>query len=177
MKKIVILILFIFVFSVVNVTSFASENKRWLYPNKIRTYIPPNHRRTVMMKHAFAEWTRLTNKKVLFYYVSSPDKAQLKVSFVKMIPNADREIGLTKYKFLQSGKIVGADILIAEKTSDGRQLGNDAVYTVMLHEIGHAIGIGEHSNDPMSIMFPMEDDRQEILKSDLKKLNSIYGWK
>ncbi len=46
----------------------------------------------------------------------------------------------------------------------------------MLHEIGHAIGINEHSADPLSIMYPTEDDRQEILKSDLRNLAKIYGW-
>ena len=75
------------------------------------------------------------------------------------------------------GKITSSEILIAEKTPDGRQLGNDAVYTVMLHEIGHAIGLIEHSDNPLSIMYATEDDRQEILKSDLKRLNGIYGWK
>ena len=47
----------------------------------------------------------------------------------------------------------------------------------MLHEIGHAIGLIEHSDNPLSIMYATEDDRQEILKSDLKRLNGIYGWK
>lgn len=169
--------IFLFSISIIGCVSLAEQDGHWLYPNKIKAYIPPNHKRTVMMKHAFAEWTRLTNKKILFYYVSSPAKADLKVSFVKSIPNADRQIGLTKSLVLSNGKITSSEILIAEKTTDGRQLGNDAVYTVMLHEIGHAIGLMEHSKNPLSIMYATEDDRQEILKSDLQRLNKIYGWK
>ena len=177
MKKLIILILIVIGFVFAGLISFAEQDGHWLYPNKIKAYIPPNHKRSVIMKHAFAEWTRLTNKKVLFYYVSSPAKADIRVSFVKMIPNADRQIGLTKSLILSTGKITSSEILIAEKTPDGRQLGNDAVYTVMLHEIGHAIGLIEHSDNPLSIMYATEDDRQEILKSDLKRLNGIYGWK
>lgn len=176
MKRIIFSLLLVICLFFAGTVSFAGQIGRWLYPNKIKTYIPPNHKRTVMMKHAFAEWTRLTNKRVLFYYVSSPAKADLKVSFVKSIPNADRQIGLTKSLVLNTGKIKRSEILIAEKTVEGKQLGNDAVYTVMLHEIGHSIGM-EHSNDPLSIMYPVEDDRQEILKSDLNKLKSIYNWK
>lgn len=177
MKRLIILILIVIGFVFADLISFAEQDGYWLYPNKIKAYIPPNHKRTVMMKHAFAEWTRLTNKKVLFYYVSSPAKADIKVSFVKTIPNGDRKIGLTKSLILPTGKITSSEILIAEKTPDGRVLGNDAVYTVMLHEIGHAIGLLEHSKEPLSIMYATEDDRQEILKSDLKRLHNIYGWK
>ncbi|MDE6138789.1 MAG: matrixin family metalloprotease [Candidatus Gastranaerophilales bacterium] len=177
MKRIVIIICFILVF----VGTFCSVsaktiNRRWQYPTKIRTYIPQNHKRTIMMKHAFAEWSRLTNNKIIFRYVDSPKTAQVVVEFVNIVPNAEREIGLTKSSFTSSGGMLRATIYIAEKTSTGYQLGKDAVYTVMLHEIGHAIGISEHSDNPLSIMYATEDDRQEILKSDLRTLANIYGW-
>jgi predicted Zn-dependent protease len=152
------------------------QGRVWQFPRSIKTYIQPNHKRTQMMRHAFAEWTRKTNGKILFKYVSSKKTADIDVQFVNSIPNADREIGLTKSSFSKSNRLYHATIFIAEKTAEGKQLNNDAVYTVMLHEIGHAIGISEHSNDPMSIMFPYEDDRQEILKGDLKDLSEIYGW-
>jgi len=151
-------------------------NKKWSNPKLIRTYIPPNHNRTVMMKHAFAEWTRLTNNKVIFRYVTARDTADIKVFFVPVIPNADREIGLTVFHSSTFDKLLDAEVYIADKTSDGRKLGNDAVYTVMLHEIGHAIGIANHSTNPKSIMYPEEDDIQEILQSDLKTLAEIYNW-
>nr|QGT49716.1 hypothetical protein Melaina855_1030 [uncultured Candidatus Melainabacteria bacterium] len=154
----------------------AQSVRKWQYPTKIKTYIPPNHKRTIMMKHAFAEWSRLTNNKVIFRYVDSPKTAQVIVQFVNVVPNAEREIGLTKSSYSGSGHMVRAIIYIAEKTAYGHQLGKDAVYTVMLHEIGHAIGIDEHSKNPLSIMYEIEDDRQEILKSDLKNLANIYGW-
>ena len=150
---------------------------RWQYPNAIKTYIPPNHKRTIMMKHAFAEWSRVTKNKVVFKYVNNPNVAQVVVRFVETIPNADREIGLTRTQILSGNRIISAEILIAEKAVGSRRvLGNDSVYTVMLHEIGHAIGILEHSKNPESIMFPSEDDIQEILQSDLKTLAEIYGW-
>ena len=148
---------------------------KWKFPTKIKTYIPQNNKRTVMMKHAFAEWSRLTNNKIIFVYTQDKTKAQVEVQFLKLIPNAERAIGLTRTKAY--GKTMAhATIQIAEKSVDGRTLTNDNVYTVMLHEIGHAIGLN-HSSNILSIMFPTEDDRQEIRKSDLKTLSELYGWK
>lgn len=152
------------------------KNGRWFNPKMLKTYIPSGHKRTEMMKHAFARWTKLTNDKVIFRYVSSPDTANIVVHFVSVIPNADREIGLTRTRGLSNGKIIYAEVYIADKTAKGKVLGKDSVFTVMLHEIGHAIGIIQHSNDPKSIMYPVEDDIQEILPSDLKTLAEIYGW-
>ena len=179
MKKFLVFlfsILVVFVFQINTNAANNESNKWWMYPKQLRVYIPPNHKRTVMMKHAFAEWSRVTSGKLAFKYVPSPNVAKIKVIFVDKIPNADREIGLTRFNFSGSGKLLSANIFIAEKTSTGRALGNDSVYTVMLHEIGHAMGINRHSNDPLSIMYPYEDDAQEILKSDLKTLAEIYGW-
>lgn len=178
MKKLLtVILLMIFYIGSVALTSIAMDYTNWQNPTKIKTYIPPNHKRTISMRHACAEWSRMTQNKIVFVYVTSPSVANLVVEFVPTIPNADREIGLTRSSFTSSGKMVKAKIQIADKTSDGRVLGKDAVYTVMLHELGHAIGIGKHSDNPLSIMFPYEDDRQEILKSDIKTLANIYGWK
>lgn len=176
MREIVKRLFLVFLFLVIAVPAALSLGiARWTYPTKIKTYIPVNNKRTVMMKHAFQEWTRKTNNKVVFVYVSDPKNAQIEVKFVKVIPNADREIGLTKSRFIGNA-YSHADIYIAENTVSGRQLSNDNVYTVMLHEIGHAIGL-PHSGNILSIMYPSEDDRQEIRAIDLEMLSDIYKWK
>lgn len=129
-----------------------------------------------MMKRAFMEWERKTQNRFSFKFVNNPKFAKIDVYFVEVIPNADKEIGLTTMSTLNSGKLVHAKILIADKSVSGKVLGHNSVYTVMLHEIGHALGIQRHSDDPLSIMYPSEDDAQEILKSDIQTLSNIYGW-
>lgn len=179
LKKILTLFLLIvvYIFSFIGIADAAS--RKLANPRYIKTYIQPNHKYTVMMKHAFAEWTRLTNKKFVFHYVSSPNVAKIDVYFVKKIDtmnqrNLDRAIGLTKGTGTNT-RITHAVIYIADLTQDGRKLNRDEIYTVMLHEIGHAIGL-EHSNDPESVMFPGVNVIQEISKKDLNTLKRLYGW-
>lgn len=172
MKKLIITFLF---FMITMPAALSFGYGKWTYPTKIKTYIPPNHSRSVMMKHAFQEWSRKTNNKVIFVFSQNKSNAQIEVKFVSKIPNADREIGLTKITTTMGKKIIYADIYIADYTSNGKKLSNDNVYTVMLHEIGHAIGL-PHSGDILSIMYPFEDDRQEIINKDLMMLYNIYSW-
>lgn len=154
----------------------ATDSRYWTAPKRIKTYIPPKHNRTEMMKHAFTRWSGRTNNKIVFQYVDNPKSAQVVVHFVTVIPNADREIGLTYSRFYPDGKMAAADIYIAEQTTSGYTLGKDSVFTVMIHEIGHAIGITNHSTDPKSIMYPVENDIQEIQNADVNTLAKIYGW-
>ena len=168
--------LVIFCLSMFALDAYADKSGKWFNPKLLRVYVPANHSRSDMMKRAFAEWTRKTDNNFVFRYITSPNPAQIVVRFVDVIPNADREIGLTRYTQTSSGKMTKATIYIADKTANGRSLRHNEVYTVMLHEIGHAMGITEHSKDPMSIMYPYENDVQEILKSDLSTINTIYGW-
>ena len=177
-KKIFLLVVFlvVYIFFFAVFASAIPSYGKWFNPRILKTYIQPGHPRTIMMKHAFAEWSRVTQNKFAFRYVDSPKVAQIEVYFVKTIPNADREIGLTKTSRMNSGKITHAVIQIAERPVNGAKLRNDSVYTTMLHEIGHAMGMLEHSSDPKSVMYPVVNDAQEISKADLKRLAKIYGW-
>ena len=103
------------VFGTFCTVSAKTVNRRWQYPTKIKTYIPQNHKRTIMMKHAFAEWSRLTNNKIIFRYVDSPKMAQVVVQFVNVVPNAEREIGLTKSSFTSAGGMLRATNLYCRK--------------------------------------------------------------
>jgi len=176
MKKI-FTIIFIFAAMLICVQPVIA-NARWQNPNSIRTYIEPNNKKE-LMKQAFAKWSQATNNKIVFKYVSSPDDAQITVKFVKdaeKATNMKNALGVT-YPHHVNGIMVSADIKIADNAPGGALLKKDAVYRVMVHEIGHAIGILEHSPDPLSVMYYAKASRsQDISSADLKVLNKLYGW-
>lgn len=178
MKKIFLLfcLIFIMVFNCVNA---AEVQKKWANPQHLKVYIQPGLERSGMMKRAFAEWSKLTKNKVVFYYVDSKAEADIDVVFVdRLATNFEQAIGLTDCKFLKhNNNMQHATVIIPAKTTKGIPLSRDDVYTSMLHEIGHAIGIVKHSTNPHNIMYPYIDAKREITKYDLAELYRIYNWK
>lgn len=152
--------------------------KRWANPKRLNAYIQPGLERSDMMKRAFAEWSRYAKNNVVFYYVDSFDGSDIDVVFVETLQNADPGIiGLTRCTYNQKNEMIHATIYIPSRRSNGMPLNRDAVYTSMLHEIGHAIGIVKHSTNPKNIMYPYIDEKREISKFDLAELYRIYGWR
>ncbi len=152
--------------------------KTWANPKHLNTYVQPGFGRSSMMKHAFAEWSQLTKNKVIFYYVNDPKKADIEARFVDILPGLPAGVaGLTDIKYNSQHQMLKAVIYIPLKTSGGMTLSKDDVYTSMLHEIGHAIGIADHSKNPKNIMYPVIDVKREITKYDLGELYRTYGWK
>lgn len=178
MKKFVSIFLFLFLcIAGVSSVNAATVQKRWANPKHLNTYIQPGLERSTMMEHAFAEWSRLTKNKVVFYYVDSPKDADIEVIFVDRVPgNMQNATGLTNCLYSAKHEMIHAKILIPAKSTAGRTLSRDDVYTSMLHEIGHAIGIVVHSTNPNNIMYPLIDAKREITKYDLAELYRIYGW-
>ena len=173
-----ILLIFIILISFCS-SVFADIQGKWFHPKFIRVYIQPDHYKGRLMTQAFREWSKLTKNKLIFQKVTSPKFADIEVEFVNKIDttqsSTDRAIGLTRTSTQSNRKLVHAKIWIAQKTHDDKVLSEDEVYTTMLHEIGHAIGLN-HSQDPESVMYYGVNVIQEVSEEDLRLLKELYLW-
>lgn len=177
MKKIIVLTILIIGLFLSN-SGAVFANAVWENPKSIKTYIEPNDKKE-LMKQAFSKWNAATNGKIAFSYVQEPKDAQIVVNFVKdasKSSNMEHAAGVTYHRSMGS-KMVSARIEIANNAPNGAAFRKDAVYRVMVHEIGHAIGMFDHSEDKMSIMYAIKGSRyQDITPADIKFLAKLYGW-
>lgn len=122
------------------------------------------------------EWQTLSDNTVRFTFVQSPNQANIVVYFVQKLNGVNQKsgnkIGLTSYNY-RGNTIVFAKIHIsASGQGNTRTLNQDEVYSVMLHEIGHAIGLSHNSN-PQSIMY-YASGTNRISNEDIKNLKKEY---
>ncbi len=157
---------------------------RWQNPKSIKVYIEPNTKKE-LMKDVFEDWERKTNNRIYFIFTSNPDNAQIKVTLIKNFSNNEKPqrgdtfpLGKTHY-MVRDGIMQSANIEICTHSPVSKALyRNSAIYFVMFHEVGHAIGLHEHSQDKNSIMYPLKHNRNQTLtQADLKRLGKLYNWK
>lgn len=181
MKKILCFILLFFLLS--TAVCSAQVTNVWFKIQGLKVYIPQKDMLTSPMTHAFQEWQKKSNNKISFIFVNTKSTADIEVIFLNSGvadicgPNA---LGCTAnmYKTTHLGtRIISGKIYISRKSFKNRVMSNTEVYTIMLHEIGHSLGLG-HSNNIKSLMYPSTNQsmavKQEILDEDIQNLYKIY---
>lgn len=181
MKKILLLIC-VFLIGLTGICTPADEKRiigKQGVSRGIMVYIP-KHEDNAKMKQAFMEWTKATNGKITFKFISSPKTSQIQVYFVDTVQNYDNDaaIGLASSQKVVSGAIKHTAIQISKRAGfDGaKDLTEEEEYLTMIHEIGHALGLG-HSNDPTDVMYPVNNGLGRITEDDINLLYQIYKFK
>lgn len=173
MKKIFISLFLIFSF-VVTFFNFAKAetptSPHWT-KSPITVYIPKDEK-AMTMRHAFEKWQNMSYGKLKFQFMAK-GPADIDVVFVEKVDGSDGPLGSNKLT-IKNGKITKAEIKIATKGS--KKYSNDFIYTTMLHEIGHALGLQEAGRKATSIMNMPVNEKQDILKRDISNLYHINGW-
>ena len=170
MKKILLLILpAVFIFTIQAAQALTGPHWENM---PVKVYIEENPKEYIMKK-AFNKWKSASNGVVSFVFVDSPSEADINVEFTDELNG--KAVGLCSYGGVVNGYFTKNTIYLARSESTfNRVLTTNEYYRIMLHEIGHAIGL-PHSDNVSSIMKPTTTQILTITKDDLKELRELYN--
>ena len=137
----------------------------------LTVYIPYSSNRSIV-QNGFSQWSYRTNGKIKFIYVANPTEAQIIVTFKDILNKSEHEShynsGLASTT-LRGDNITHANIKILNSDDS-----NVVFYTAM-HEMGHALGIANHSENVDDVMYPQTQNTQKQLsKRDVNTVLLIY---
>lgn len=151
--------------------------KKWAaFP--VSVYIEPNvHSNAAKM--AFEQWQDRCKGLIAFNFISSPEKAQITVSFKNKLESTSTKesfiAGYSKptYEGIHFSKSEITLLTIDPETK--QELDDNFIFATTLHELGHSLGFSGHSPNPDDVMTASSAvPKMELTKRDVNTMNIFY---
>ena len=117
-----------------------------LHPNTIKVWVQDSQYKGTAYD-AFNEWVAASGGCISFREANTPKTANIVVYFVDKLPGP--AVGVTTYSRPISIRV--ATIRYGMKNT---KISKREAYPILVHEIGHALGIQGHSSNNNDIMYP-----------------------
>ncbi len=160
-----------------------NRTAKWQNPNNIKVYIEHSKGKEILFRRAFQTWDSRLNM-VHFSFLIKPDDADIICSYVDFIRKD--VAGLTEFpnnflKNTQTGQIYfnpPVTIKIAtQDTAINRPYTDNELLSIILHEVGHAIGILDHTKNKNDIMYYSTETykNSQISNRDANTIKALYS--
>ena len=126
-----------------------------------------------MVKRALDEWNKVSNGKVSFTIIDSYDMSHISIEWKRVERKA---LGYCTHHYAKNNNFLMAEVLIGltEGLVHADYMDEGEVYHTILHEIGHAIGLG-HSPFKNDIMYtPHQKGITHVGPGDRLSINWLY---
>ena len=169
--------------------TYAYEGPKWVTPVVTWSFAPTSGVFTdpisaayqALVQQAVARWDGVIG--ITLQQVPDSAAADIRIGF-SSFGAAVNQIGNTSYSYMP-GTITSfvAGVTVAAEDPAQRPVGtsglyagtNTSLYQVLLHEIGHALGLA-HSTDPNSVMYPVATaSNQDLNAGDIAGIQGLYG--
>jgi len=167
-----IIFAFIMVFTTMGKVSAIESNSPHWQKTPIKVFIPKDTY-SATMKNAFLKWQGVSGGKIKFSFVEK-GPADIDVVFNE---NASGDTPIATYSVSSEGnKITKAEIKIASKNPKFKKYSKNYIYTTMLHEVGHTLGLSDNTQKKSLIMYTPINETQDITKLDIRNLYQVNNW-
>lgn len=145
----------------------------YIAPMKFYSKVGEDYKYKGMVKRALEEWQRATKGKVSFKIVENLLDSQINIEWKRVERKA---LGYCNFSYDGQQRLYGAEVSIGltEGKVHADYMSESEVYHTILHEIGHAIGLG-HSPNKKDIMYtPHQKGINSVSNGDVLTVNWLY---